>query len=111
VLRQCFIIFGCLAIGELVVFFTGIKLPSSIFGMLFLTLSLKLGWIKLKWVKGISDFLLKNLAFFFVSPGVALMIYYKLIQDALWAIIVSSLISTLLVLVVTGWVHQLFRKK
>ena len=33
-IRQCVIIFGCLAIGELIVAVTGIKLPASIIGML-----------------------------------------------------------------------------
>ncbi len=37
-IRQCAILFGCLALGELIVFLTGIKLPSSIIGMLLLTL-------------------------------------------------------------------------
>ena len=45
-IRQCAILFGCLALGELIVFLTGIKLPSSIIGMLLLTLFLKLGLIK-----------------------------------------------------------------
>lgn len=36
-IRQCAILFGCLALGELIVL-TGIKLPSSIIGMLLLTL-------------------------------------------------------------------------
>ena len=48
-IRQCSILFGCLAFGELVVYLTGIKLPSSIIGMLLLTLLLKLKWIKLEW--------------------------------------------------------------
>ena len=56
-IRQCAILFGCLALGELIVFLTDIKLPSSIIGMLLLTLFLKLGWIKLHWVQGMSDFL------------------------------------------------------
>ena len=60
-IRQCAILFGCLALGELIVFLTGIKLPSSIIGMLLLTLFLKLGWIKLHWVQGMSDFLVANL--------------------------------------------------
>ena len=54
-IRQCAILFGCLALGELIVFLTDIKLPSSIIGMLLLTLFLKLGWIKLHWVQGMSD--------------------------------------------------------
>ena len=36
-IRQCAILFGCLALGELIVYLTGIKLPSSIIGMLLLT--------------------------------------------------------------------------
>ena len=45
-IRQCAILFGCLALGELIVFLTGIKLPSSIIGMLLLTLFLKLGDVR-----------------------------------------------------------------
>ncbi|MDY2640887.1 MAG: CidA/LrgA family protein [Mediterranea sp.] len=109
-IRQCMILFGCLALGELVIFLTGVKLPSSIIGMLLLTLFLKLKWIKLEWVQGMSDFLVANLGFFFVPPGVALMLYFDIIQAQFWPIVVSSVVSTLLVLVVTGWVHQLTRK-
>ena len=108
-IRQCAILFGCLALGELIVFLTGIKLPSSIIGMLLLTLFLKLGWIKLQWVQGLSDFLVANLGFFFVPPGVALMLYFDVIAAQFWPIVIATLVSTVLVLVVTGWVHQLVR--
>jgi holin-like protein len=109
IILQCAIIFGCLAIGEVIVYFTGVKLPSSIIGMLLLTLFLKLGWIKLEWVKGISDELVKALPFFFVPAGVAVMLYFNLILSSVWAIVVAALASTLLTMVVTGWVHQSFR--
>lgn len=109
-IRQCAILFGCLALGELIVYLTGIKLPSSIIGMLLLTLFLKLGWIKLHWVQGMSDFLVANLGFFFIPPGVALMLYFDIIAAQFWPIVIATLVSTLLVLVITGWVHQLTRK-
>lgn len=109
-IRQCAILFGCLALGELIVYFTGIKLPSSIIGMLLLTLFLKLGWIKLQWVQGLSDFLVANLGFFFVPPGVALMLYFDVIAAEFWPIVVATVVSTILVLSVTGWVHQIVRK-
>lgn len=114
--RQCSILFGCLALGELIVYLTGIKLPASIIGMLLLTLFLKLKWIKLSWVKGLCDFLVANLGFFFVPPGVALMLYFNIIKQEFIPILVSVIVSTVLVLVCTGWVHQwilhsrLFRK-
>ena len=119
-IRQCTILFGCLALGELIVWATGIPLPSSIIGsllstningMLLLTLFLKLGWLRLEWVKGMSDFLVANLGFFFVPPGVALMLYFDVIKAELLPITVATVVSTVVVLVVTGQVHQLLRKK
>lgn len=109
-IRQCAILFGCLALGEFIVYLTGIKLPSSIIGMLLLTLFLKLGWIKLQWVQGMSDFLVTNLGFFFIPPGVALMLYFDVIAAQFWPIAIATIVSTILVLAVTGWVHQLIRK-
>ena len=94
--KQCTILFGCMALGELLVKITGVSLPGSIVGMLLLAAFLEMGWIKLEWVKQISDFLLSNLGFFFVPPGVALMLNFG--------------ISTILVLLSTGWTHQIVRK-
>ena len=104
---QCGIIFGFLAIGELIVWLTGIKLPSSIIGMLLLTACLQLKWIRLRWVEGIANFLVKNLGFFFIPPGVALMLHLNVIKAQLLPIIVASAVSTVVVIVVTGWIHQL----
>ena len=109
-IRQCAVLFACLALGELIVYLTGVKLPSSIIGMLLLALFLKLGWIKLKWVQGLSDFLVSNLGFFFVPPGVALMLYFDVIKAEFWPIVIATLVSTILVLIVTGWVHLIVRK-
>lgn len=110
-IKQCVIIFGCLALGELVVSVTGLKLPSSIIGMILLTVFLKTGLVKQKSVRGISDFLSKNLALFFVPSGVAIMLYLDVIRGALLPIAVASLGSTVIILAVTGWVHQIIRKK
>lgn len=99
-----------MAVGELIVWLTGLRLPSSIIGMLLLTLLLKLGWIKLEWVKGLTDFLIANLGFFFVPPGVALMLYFDIIQAQLLPIVTATLVSTAIVLVVTGQVHQIVRR-
>ena len=109
-IRQCAVLFGCLALGEFIVSLTGVRLPSSIIGMLLLTFFLKLGWIKLKWVQGLSDFLIANLGFFFVPPGVALMLYFDVIEAQFWPIVIATVVSTVLVMIVTGWVHQIARK-
>lgn len=106
---QCAVIFAYLALGELIVWLTGVKLPSSIIGMLLLTLSLELRIVRLRQVDLVSNFLVKNLGFFFVPPGVALMLYFDIVKAQLIPIVVASVVSTIVVLVVTGWVHQLMR--
>ena len=107
-IRQLAILFGCLALGELLITLTHIPLPSSILGMLLLTLLLKLKVIRLEWVRSISDFLVTNIGFFFVPPGVAIMLYFDIIKAQFVPIVTASVVSTVLVLAVTGWVHQIY---
>ena len=108
--RQLAIIIGCLAVGEFIVWLTGITIPSSILGMLLLTFLLKVKVIKLEWVETISNFLVKNMGFFFVPPGVALMLYFDIIKAEIGPIVFATALITILVLVITGWTHILTRK-
>lgn len=108
--KSCAVLFGCLALGELIVYLTRITFPSSIIGMLLLTLFLRLKWIKLDWVQNGANFLTANLGFFFVPPGVALILYLDVISEQFLPIVVSATVSTVLVLAVTGWIYQLLRK-
>ncbi len=107
--KQCFIIFGCLAVGEIIVWLTGISIPGSILGMLLLTTLLEKKALKVEDVAPMCRFLVSNMGFFFVPPGVALMLYFDVIADSWLAITVATVVSTALVLLVTGRVHQLFR--
>ena len=108
--RQLAIIIGCLAVGEFITWLTGISVPSSIIGMLLLTFLLKVKVIKLEWVETISNSLVKNMGFFFVPPGVALMLYFDIIGKEIVPIVLATTLSTMLVLVVTGWTHIMTRK-
>jgi len=109
-IRQLLIILICLTLGEIIVYFTGIKIPSSIIGMLLLTAGLHFKIVNLKWVRDIADFLLDNMVFFFIPPGVAIMCYLDLISKELIPILVSILGSTVLVLLSTSFTHQVLRK-
>jgi holin-like protein len=79
--------------------------------MLLLAALLQMKVIKLEWVKGMSDFLISNMGFFFVPPGVALMLYLDLIKAEFLPIAVATVVSTVLVLIVTGWTHQKIKVK
>lgn len=107
---QCAVLFAFLAMGELAVYATGIPVPSSIIGMLLLTCALKLRVVRLMWVNRISDFLVNNLGFFFVPAGVGLMRCMGVLSDQLVPIAGASVVSTIVIISLTGWVHQLVRR-
>ncbi len=110
IIMQCAVLFGFLALGEFIVWATGIPIPSSIIGMLLLTAALHFKLVKIHQVDKISDFLVKNLGFFFVPAGVALMCHLELIKAQLIPIVAASGVSTIIVITVTGQFHQLTRK-
>ena len=93
IIRQFLIIFGCLAVGEIIVWLTGISIPSSIIGMLFLVALLQMKVVKVDWIKEISGFLISNIGFFFVPPGVALMLYFDLVKAEFWPIVIATVIK------------------
>ena len=108
---QCGVLFVFLALGELIVWLTGITVPSSIIGMLLLTLSLKLGFLKLGHVEKVADFLVHNLGFFFVPAGVGLMGCLDLLAAEWIPIVGSVVVSTAVIMAVTGHVHQYVRRR
>ena len=77
--------------------------------MRLMTFLLEKKLLKVEDVAPMCRFLVSNMGFFFVPPGVALMLYFDVIADSWLAITVATVVSTALVLLVTGRVHQLFR--
>ena len=109
-LTQIGIIFGICWISTCIERVLPFTLPASIIGMLLLTAALKLRIVRLMWVDRVSDFLVKNLGFFFVPAGVGLINCLGLIKAQWLPIIGASIVSTFLIIAVTGWVHQLVRR-
>ena len=68
------------------------------------------GIVRLEWVDRISAFLVHNLGFFFVPAGVGLMKCLGLLADQWIPIVGASVGSTVVIIAVTGWVHQLVRR-
>lgn len=108
---QFSILFAFLAAGELIVWLTGVNIPSSIIGMLLLTAALKAEIVKPWQISRLSDFLIHNLGFFFVPAGVGMMNCLGLIADQWLPITVASVGSTFVIIAVTGWTHRFVRKR
>ncbi len=109
--KQFGIIFGCLLAGELLAMIPGLSIPGSILGMLLLTILLERKVVNPVSIAPVCRFLIKNMAFFFVPPGVALMLYFDVIAAEWLPITVATIVSIFLVIVVTGRLHQYMHKR
>ena len=109
--KQFGIIFACLGIGELLALIPGLDIPGSILGMLLLCLLLERGWVRPQTIAPICKFLISNMAFFFIPPGVALMLYFDLIAAEGLPITMATVVSIMLVLIVTGRLHQYLHRR
>ncbi len=105
-LIQCGVLFAFLAFGEFIVWLTGIPLPSSVIGMVALAAALKAGIVKLRYVERVADFLVHNLGFFFVPAGIGIMNCLGILRSEWMPIVAASVLSTAVIIIVTGRVHQ-----
>ena len=74
--------------------------------MVALAASLKAGIVRLRQVERVADFLVHNLGFFFVPAGIGIMNCLGILREQWWPIIASCVLSTIVIIVVTGRVHQ-----
>ena len=74
-----------------------VPFPASVIGMVLLFALLATGVLKLEHVREKADFLLANMAFFFLPAGVNVMNYFDLLGSALVPLLVICLATTVLV--------------
>lgn len=86
-------------------------LPAPLLGMIILAILLYTNIIKIKWVEHAAYVLLEYMGMLFIPPAISIILYYKIIAKEAVPIIVTLLITTLLVMVVTGKVVQVFTRK
>lgn len=110
-LQSIFYIFLFALLGELIHVITRIPVPGPVIGMALMFAALQWRLIGLGRVKPAADVLTRNLALFFVPPGVGLMVYGDLLREQGLVIILAALLSTLAVLIVTGWLYQLIARR
>ncbi|BCR05149.1 CidA/LrgA family protein [Desulfuromonas versatilis] len=94
-------------LGEMISRGFGIPVPGNVLGMGLMLLALATGIVKVEWVREATDLLLSHLALFFVPAGVGVMVYFELIGREWLPIVVATLVSTFVVMAVTGWVALL----
>ena len=109
-LKQIAIILAVSFSGEFLNWLLPLPIPGSIYGMVILFVALMTGVIKLSSVKNVGDFLIDILPLLFIPPTVGLLDAWPVMQGFLGAIIVISVVSTIIVAAVSGRVTQYILK-
>jgi len=98
-------------LGELISRGLNLPIPGNVLGMGLLLLALNLKLVRAEWVEDAVELLLSNLALFFVPAGVGVMVYFDLIAAEWLPILVATVLSTFVVMAVTGWTARLLEKR
>lgn len=110
-IRQFAIIMLFSFLGELCHLVIPIPIPASIYGMVFLFISLALGLLKVDAVKETGAFLVSLLPLLFVVPTVGLMGCWDLIREDLLQIAAVIVVTTVLTFGVSGMLTKLLRRE
>lgn len=112
-LKQLSLILVILALGEYIssIISNFIVIPGSIIGIIILFLLLKIGIIKIDKVEDISNFLLDNMAIFFIPAGVSLIQSLDIISSNIIVLAITIIISTILVMSITAIVVEKMIKR
>ncbi|NWJ50852.1 MAG: CidA/LrgA family protein [Bacteroidetes bacterium] len=105
-----FIILLMLMLGNGISFLMNGVIPGSVIGMVLLFLALITKIVKPETIKQPASYLIKHMSLFFIPAGVGLMTAWNLIADHWAAILVSTILSTIIVLAVVGLVQQKLEK-
>ena len=110
-LRQFLIILAISFVGEALKYLLPLPVPASIYGMVILFVGLLTGLIKLSWVKDAGKFLIAVMPVMFIPAGVGLMESWGDLNSMLVEVIVIILVSTVLVMGISGKVTELVLKR
>lgn len=105
-MKQFCIIMGVSFLGELLKFLLPLPVPASIYGLVLMFAALAAGVIPLGEVEETADFLIAVMPMMFIPAGVGLMVEWDALRGILVPFAVIVLVTTVVVMAVTGRVTQ-----
>lgn len=103
IIKQIGIIFLICWISEVIEAVLPFAFPASVIGLILLLACLLSGLLKIHHVQEKSDFLLSNMAFFFIPAGVSMMNYLDILKSNLIPLLVICVVSTIITFAVTAY--------
>ena len=105
-LKQFGIIIAISFLGELLRSLIPLPIPASIYGLVLMLLALQTRVIALDKVKYTAKLLIEIMPLMFIPAAVELMESWVVLKDILVPVIIITLVSTVAVMVVSGWATQ-----
>ena len=105
-LRQFLVIMAVSFVGEILHAVLPLPIPASIYGLVLMLALLMTGALKLSAVEDAGKFMIEIMPVMFIPAGVGLMESWGELKAALVPVLVITLVSTIVVMVVSGRVTQ-----
>lgn len=104
--KQASIILSVCLVAELMEYLIPLPIAASVYGLVLMLLALVLKLIPLGAVEDVADFLVEIMPILFIPPTVGIMASWEAMKQMLVPLVVISVVSTLLIMGVTGKVSQ-----
>ncbi len=104
--KQFGIIAGVSFVGELLYALLPFPIPASVYGLVLMAVLLMTRVVKLEMIEETADFLISMMGIFFVPSSVGLMNSFGIMKGSVMQLLVMCVVSTVVVMVVTGTVAQ-----
>lgn len=109
---QAMIIFGFSLMGEILHAIIPAPIPASVYGLVLLFLALLTKLVKLEQVETTAEYMISIMPLFFIEPTVGLMESFGIARGKVIPLVLTSAVSFIMVMIVTGLTAQfMIRKK
>ncbi len=93
---QIGLLFGVCLLGQAISVFLPIPFPGSVLSMIILFLLLFFRVVRVDQIQQKADFLLKNMAFFFIPAGIGIISSFDIIRDSILPLVFIAVAATIL---------------
>lgn len=101
-MQQFGVIAAVTCAGEILKALLPLPIPGSIYGLVLMLILLMSGILQLHQVKEAAEFLVETMPVMFIPAGVGLVTAWEQLQDILAPVCLITVITTFLVMIVTG---------
>lgn len=110
-LRQFGIIMAVTCIGEFLRYWLPLPIPASIYGLVLMVTLLATGVVKMESVKDAGKFMVEIMPLMFIPAAVGLIVTWGELKRILVPVLIITVVSTIVVMVVTGKVTDFVLKE